>query len=232
MTNKILFHGSDQVIENPRLELGNIHNDYGQGFYCTEFENLAGEWACKNGRDGFINRYRLNKEGLKILDLLDGSHTVLNWIALLLKNRVFRLSTQIAIDARQYLIDNFAPDTSAFDLVIGYRADDSYFQYAESFVENGLSVRGLNKALHLGRLGMQTVLISGKAFEQISFESALPADNRKYYPKYLERDSKARNDYSKDIAHDRTYREDLFIMDILREEMTNDDPRIQRYLSL
>lgn len=38
------------------------------------------------------------------------------------------------------------------------------FSFAESFVQNGLPLRSLNEALHLGRLGTQTVLISEKSF--------------------------------------------------------------------
>lgn len=40
-----LWHGSQKIIETPQLGLGKIHNDYGQGFYCTESLDLAREWA-------------------------------------------------------------------------------------------------------------------------------------------------------------------------------------------
>ena len=53
-------------------------------------------------------------------------------MTLLLKNRFFRLSNEIAIDARDYIIENFSIDLSNYDVVIGYRADNSYFSFAES----------------------------------------------------------------------------------------------------
>ena len=115
-------------------------------------------------------------------------------------------------------------------MIIGYRADDSYFQYAESFVENTLPLRGLNKALMLGKLGLQTVLVSERAFEQIRFVDAEPADKTIYYPKFLERDTRARQTYTAEIADSMSYLDDVFVLDILREEMSNDDPRIQRIL--
>ncbi len=226
----LLLHGSSQVIENPELSQGNVHNDYGRGFYCTEMEEMAREWACKDQKDGFVNRYELDMEGLRTLNLSDGNHTVLNWIAILLKNRTFRLRSPIAIDAREYLIEHFAPDTTAYDLIIGYRADDSYFQYAESFVENTLPLRSLNRALTLGKLGLQTVLVSERAFRQLRFIDAEPMDRTVYYPRFIERDTKARQTYTAEIAKSRTYRDDIFVLDILREEMSNDDPRIQRIL--
>ena len=80
---------------------------------------MAKEWACKNQKDGFVNRYELDTDGLRILNLSDGNHTVLNWIAILLKNRTFRLRSPIAIDAREYLIEHFAIDTTVYDVIVG-----------------------------------------------------------------------------------------------------------------
>ena len=73
-----LLHGSGQIVEKPDISLGNEHNDYGRGFYCTELEEMAEEWACKDGTDGFMNRYTLDDRNLKLLNLSDGQHTVLN----------------------------------------------------------------------------------------------------------------------------------------------------------
>ena len=69
--NKIitLFHGSEKVIEVPSFGEGKRNNDFGLGFYCTETENLAKEWAVSSLRDGFCNRYTLDTEYMKILNL-------------------------------------------------------------------------------------------------------------------------------------------------------------------
>ena len=34
--NLIIYHGSQQIVEVPRLGIEKKYNDYGQGFYCTE----------------------------------------------------------------------------------------------------------------------------------------------------------------------------------------------------
>ena len=187
-----LLHGSDHIIEKPDLLLGKTNNDYGRGFYCTQELSMAMEWACKKNSDGFVNKYVLEQDSLNILNLLDGKYNILHWMALLLKNRTFRLSNEIAIDARDYIIENFSIDLKAYDVIIGYRADDSYFSFAESFVQNGLPLRSLNEALHLGRLGTQTVLISEKSFHNLTFDGADFADKTVYYPKFIARDSNAR----------------------------------------
>lgn len=226
-----LLHGSQKIIEKPSFSFGNDHNDYGRGFYCTGSADLAGEWACRKGTDGFVNRYTLDDEGLITLDLTDGKHNVLNWIAILLKNRVFSLNSQIALEAKDYLLSNFSIDTSKFDLVTGYRADGSYFRFAESFLENSLSLDGLTKALYLGKLGIQTVLVSEKAFGRIRFVSSSPVEREQYYPRFLQRDLSARQAYSQEIEKAKTAKDDIFVIDILRKEIGNDDPRIQRIVS-
>lgn len=226
-----ILHGTDHIIEVPDIDKGNEKNDYGKGFYCTRIPEMAKEWACKQNTDGFSNRYELDLTDLRILDLTDSKHTVLNWIAILLEHRTLSLDSEIAIDAKDYIIEHFSIDTSEYDVIIGYRADDSYFRYAESFVENGLSLRSLNKALHLGKLGEQTVLISKKAYNQIKFIDAEPVDKTIYYPKFIDRDTKAREAYKNDIRKTKSYRDDIFVMDILREEIRSDDPRIQQIVS-
>ena len=228
MTVSVLYHGSDHIIQKPDLMSGKITNDYGRGFYCTLSIEMAKEWACKRNVDGFVNSYQFDDTGLKILNLLDGQHTVLNWIALLLKNRTFTINDSIARDAKDYIIAEFAIDTSQYDVVIGYRADDSYFSYAQSFIHNALPVRTLYEALRLGNLGQQTVLCSDKAFENLTYTGADYVDKTIYYRRFLSRDTAARNDYFKHTQNKRYYRNDIFVLDILRGEIKNDDPRIQR----
>ena len=225
-----LLHGTDHIIEEPDVNIGNEHNDYGKSFSCTRSEEMAKEWACKQNTDGFINRSELNTDGLKILNLMDGNHTVLNWIALLLKYRTFKLGSEIAVDARDYIIEHYSVDTSNYDVIVGYRADESYFQYAESFVSNALPLHSLNQALKLGKLGEQTVLVSQKAFEQIKFIDASPVEKNVYYPKFLDRDTTARRTYRQKIKKSKSYRDDIYVMDILREELKNYAPRIHRII--
>ena len=231
MSKIVLLHGTDHIIEKPDINIGNEYNDYGKGFYCTKAAEMAKEWACKQNTDGFVNRYEFNTDGLKFLDLTDGQHTVLNWIAILLKYRTLKLSSKIAIDARDYIIEHYSVNISDYDIVIGYCADDSYFQYEESFVSNGLPLHSLNKALKLGKLGEQIVLVSQKAFDQIRFVDAAPVSKDEYYPKFIDRDSSARKAFKQEIKKSKVYRDDIFVLDILREEMQNNDPRIQRIIS-
>ena len=226
----IIYHGSPQIVKHPGLGKGKPYNDYGQGFYCTESLDLAKEWACPTQKDGFANKYTLNTKGLSLLRLSGGSYHILNWLALLLKNRTFDLSAALALQAREYVIQTFMPDLSGKDYIIGYRADDSYFSFAEDFVSGVLSLRDLSEAMRLGALGEQVVLISSKAFKQIHFEGYEAASYQEYYVKRMSRDNLARQEYQNRKRDLNSLKGDLFVLDILREEMKNDDPRLQRIL--
>ncbi len=226
-----LYHGSGRVVSSPSLSQARPHNDYGRGFYTTRELDLAGEWACQRGRDGFVNTYAFWTDGLVVLDLLDGTHSTLEWIALLLKNRHYDLRLPTAALAREQLVERFCPDLSGVDFVVGYRADDSYFSYVRSFVENALPLSALEEALFLGELGEQTVLVSGKAFGQLTFEGYETVPAECYYPRFVDRDNKARAGFHELLKRQRSSLSDLFVLDILREEMTPDDPRLQRHVS-
>lgn len=228
--NKIitLFHGSEKVIEVPSFGEGKRNNDFGLGFYCTETENLAKEWAVSSLRDGFCNRYTLDTEYMKILNLNSPDYTILNWIAVLVEHRLFSIRTPIARRAKKYLIDNFGINVNAFDMVTGYRADDSYFDYAESFLNNAISVEQLAAAMKLGKLGEQIVLKSQFAFSRIRFEGFDVAEKEEFYVLRKARDDEANRLYLELLEEES---DGLYIQDIIRGGITNDDSRIPRNIS-
>lgn len=227
----IIYHGSQQIVEVPKYGIGKTYNDYGQGFYCTENIELAKEWACPVKNDGYANKYVLHTDGLNVMHLTKGSFNILNWLAILLQNRKFDINNNVGSNAKGYLLENFLPDVAGVDIMIGYRADDSYFSFAEDFVNNTISVRDLNVAMQLGTLGEQIVLLSPKSFGQIEFVEYEIADYREYYYKRTQRDKQARTDYQNRKKDLTALREDLFVLDIIREDMKNDDPRIQFHIS-
>ena len=223
-----LYHGSQQVVETPTFGLGKKNNDYGLGFYCTENEALAKEWAVTSLRDGFSNRYAIDIEYMNVLNLNSSDYTILNWIAILVEHRLFTIKTPVARRAKQYLIDNFGINVNAYDLIKGYRADDSYFDYAESFLNNGISVEQLEKAMRLGELGEQIVLKSQYAFFEIRFEGFDVAKKDEFYLLRKARNDEANRRYFEMLEEES---DGLYIQDIIRGGIKNDDPRIPRNIS-
>lgn len=223
-----IYHGSKQIVEVPTFGEGRKNNDFGLGFYCTESNDLAKEWAVSSLRDGFSNRYTLDTEYLNILNLNSPDYTILNWIAVLVEHRLFSIKTPVARRAKLYLIENFGVNVNAYDLITGYRADDSYFDYAEAFLNNTITVERLSRAMRLGKLGEQIVIKSRFAFSKLKFEGFEVAEKGTYYVLRKARDDAASQMYL-DIQEEDS--DGLYIQDIMRGGVTNDDPRIPRNLS-
>lgn len=229
MDEKItIYHGSENIIEEPIFGKGRKHNDFGLGFYCTTSNDLAKEWAVTLLKGGFSNKYILDTKYLNILNINSEEYSILNWIAILVEHRLFSIKNPITKKARQYLIDNFSINANAYDLIIGYRADDSYFEYAEAFLNNSITVEQLSLAMELGQLGEQIVIKSKYAFSCLQFVEYEEAKKEEYYNLRQKRNNDANNLYYKILEEEN---EGLYIQDIIKGGIKNNDPRIPRNIS-
>lgn len=209
----IIYHGSKNIIEKPIFKKGNIYNDYGLGFYCTESLELAKEWACTDFEAScYANKYEIDESKYKVLDLT--KYSILNWMAILLKFRSFAINTVVGREAKEFLINNYYIDVDNYDIIIGYRADDSYFSFAKDFINNVISIKQLEEAMYLGELGIQIVLKSKDAFDNIKYLGFDTVNPVEYYDKRMKRDETARKYYTNNTK--KIDSNDLFIMDIIR----------------
>lgn len=221
-----LYHGSKDRILTPKFGLGKRNNDYGLGFYCTESVELAKEWAVAKDHDGWANHYTIDETGLTILNLNDRKFCILHWLAVLLENRQFETEYGLASEAKEYLSKNFAVPYKSADIVIGYRADDSYFAFAQDFISGAISLSQLNAAMRLGKLGNQYVLKSVAAFDALTFVDAVEATRRDWLLRKESRDSEARRTYLAELSKKRIPG-DLRIDRIIDEEIKEDDKRLR-----
>ena len=195
-----LFHGSSQVVSRPQFGAGSPFNDYGQGFYCTESQQLASEWACPTLEDGCVNEYALDLSGLSLLDLAAPEYSALNWLAVLLAHRTFEVGPAASAVARDFILQHYGVSLADADLVHGYRADDSYFSFARGFLSNQISLEDLERALFLGGLGYQVVLKTPRAFEALSFVGCATVEGEWWNPLRMARDTQARERYHAVVA--------------------------------
>ena len=222
----LVYHGSDHVIEVPVYNGSKRTNDYGYGFYTTESIDLAKEWACADNRDGFANAYEASLAGLSVLNLNAPEYNILNWLAILAKYRTYWQNGSIAEEAKDYLQQHFFIDPTAYDVIIGYRADDSYFTFAQDFVSGTIPLSKLSEAMRLGKLGEQIVFKSREAFSNIRFIEAEKASAAIWYEKKAVRDREARKAYRRTKKTSSMVNE-LFMIDIMREGIENGDPRLR-----
>ena len=221
-----LYHGSDHIVSRPFPGGGSLHNDYGTGFYCTEHLELAREWSCLRNRQAFVNHYELDQDGLKILHLSRPPYHILNWLAILVENRTFDLASPLGKEAKDYLLKTFLPAYEDYDVIIGYRADDSYFSFARDFLGNAITLEQLRRAMHLGKLGEQVVIKSQKASHQIKYLTAEPVDTAIYGPLRRNRDLEARAKY-RQIGAESFQPDGVYMVDILRNQWGKDDARLR-----
>lgn len=225
MKTLTLYHGSADIIEQPVFGKGKTYNDYGLGFYCTENAELAREWACLEGSDGYVNRYAIDSDSISVLNLCDPAYSILHWLTILTENRKLRISTPAMRRGVEWLQANYHLDTTPYDAIIGYRADDSYFSFARAFLTNQISLAQLSYAMKLGKLGEQFVLMSRKAFNAVHFEGYETVDAAVYYVKRKSRDEEARSAYLRILEE--AEESGIYLRDITRGEVKPDELRLQ-----
>ena len=198
MMNKVLFHGSPKIVEKPLLYHGKSSNDFGPGFYCTEDRDLAKEWAVSYKRNGYLNKYEIDIEGLTVLDLKNVDDGFNQWIALILDNR----PTSISSELKENFINLYYPDLYGVDVILGYRGDSSIFTILDDYLNNKIDTKNLLKKIKKSGLGEEVVLVSQTAIDKLKF---IGCESVSYFDCYRTkqiRDQKEREIYYKNNSEE------------------------------
>ena len=212
-----LYHGTKDRSMKPKFGFDNPNNDYGSGFYTTPDSNLGREWAyCQytSGNKGYLFTYKLDLTGLNVLDLtkVDSLH----WIAELAYNRkINTIRKEVLAENIKEFIRKYKIDTSGYDVIIGYRADDSYFTYASDFLSGAIYKDTVDKALRYGDLGIQVFIKSKKAFDHLKQVGTAEAVDESYKEKYIKREKAAKDKYKQDKLFEAASRDKRTINDFL-----------------
>ena len=153
----IVYHGSDHEVKKPIYGEGSNDSDYGKGFYTTQDKDKAYSWAVLHGqhKKAICNKYEIDESNLNVLKL--DNYGVLAWIAEIVANRGTKYEETQSIG--QAVVDMYKIDTSNADIIIGYRADDSYNEIVEAFLKNQLSIDEVERLFFK----------SSKSYEQIKY---------------------------------------------------------------
>lgn len=253
---RTLYHGSPKIVRTPAFRTGSSGNDFGIGFYCTDSFDIASEWAAGRtssgagptdqvtglSADGFVNIYKLNDSGLRILDLGSPQYCILHWLGVLLSYREFDTLTPRAYQARDYLRTAFGVDHQNYDCIVGWRADNVHFAFAQFFLNGMISYEQLRDAVRLSGLGRQIVIKSNRAFDRLLFNGYEIVRRRDLYPVRVAREQRALAGMAdivrspgEDILHNAPYRADdagnskrggLYIFQMMEENVRDYDPRL------
>ena len=176
----IIYHGSKQIIEQPLYKGSNSANDYGAAFYLTLDLKAAKSWACRNDTLGIVNKYFVHDEtfkSLKVLDLTNkDKYSVLNWLAILMHFRTldtsFKNNNKVILD----WLEKYYINVDEYDVIIGFRADDSYFRFPIRFISNDLAFEDLEDVFKSGQLGIQYAFISKRAIKALKYDGVINCD--------------------------------------------------------
>ena len=198
----IFYHGSKKVIKEIKIKGSNKDNDYGASFYVTSDKESAKDWACKNDEIGIVNKYSIRQkdfDSLKILDLTNKQkYSVLTWLAILMHFRSLDPSFKTTFENRLKWLEKFYVNVDDYDVIKGFRADDSYFKFPLKFISGLMSYENLQKVFMLGNLGIQYAFMSKKAVSKLKFVSSSQCEG-KYVGKYYENVKNASNEFERII---------------------------------
>lgn len=220
--DKRIYHGGDKIVRNPAFGIGRPYNDFGLGFYCTESPHYAAEWATGPARNGFVSSYSIDYEGLHIINLCSSQYNPLHWLGLLFNYREFDLSSNTAYRAREYINKNYSVDHQACDCIIGYRADNRCFMFAQDFLDGKLSYMSFRKILTGDDSNRQFVLKSNRAFDRIIFTGYETALSEESFPVSRSREIRAMKSIRPSLGIN-----DFFITDLIEEEVRPYDTRLR-----
>lgn len=216
-----IYHGSSHIVRPPKFGTGNQYNDFGLGFYCSEYPQYAAEWAVGRDRNGFVSSYSINCDGLRIINLCGPQYVPLHWISLLMNFREFDMFSATARSAREYINKYFSVDYQGSDCIIGYRADNRCFMFAQDFMDGRLSYGSLKRALSEDSANRQFVLKSNRAFDRIAFTGYETADSSAIFPSVISRELRSIRGAGAAASAG-----DFFVQDLLRDEVSPYDTRL------
>ena len=215
-----IYHGSKVVIKEPNVKGSNELNDYGPSFYLTKDLEAAKSWACKNDSIGIVNEYEIRDQSfdsLKILDLTNRTKfSVLNWMAILMHFRQLDASFIKNNELTLNWLKKYYIDVNEYDVIIGFRADDSYFRFPLRFISNDLAFEDLEDIFLSGELGVQYAFMSQRAIKMFKFQNAIECDSN-YLGHYYSIVSKASKEFDELLNRPRDPNK-KYILDLMRED--------------
>lgn len=114
---KIVYHGSNIEVSNPKILINGHYKDFGYGFYCTNIEKQAKRWALTKRGASVVNSYKYTEDaGLKILHF---SEMTEEWLA--------------------FVVECRRGQTHGYDIVKGPMADDQIWDYVEDYVAGNIT---------------------------------------------------------------------------------------------
>lgn len=146
----ILYHGSNVIVESPKILTNGYYKDFGYGFYCTNLEKQARRWALTKRGKHIVNIYHWEEtDDLKIVRFTDMSEEWLEFI----------------VNCRRGI-------EHPYDAVEGAMADDTIWDYVEDYVKGKISKAAFWELVKFRYPTHQIVFCTSKALQVLKYEGS------------------------------------------------------------
>ena len=117
MPERIIYHGSQQIVQQPVIRPTKYNKDFSVGFYCTIMKEQAIRWAVRHPVSGYVSEFGyLENPSLKI--------------------RRFEEMTEEWLD---FIVSCRNGGNHDFDIVEGPMANDTIYNYVQDFIDGIVS---------------------------------------------------------------------------------------------
>jgi len=151
-----LYHGSNVLVEEPRLLHVNKSSDFGRGFYLTSSREQAARWAelqSKRRKEGIpmVSIFEIDDAELLDLTVLEYKQADNDWLQMITKNR-----KNIIYEEK-------------FDIIVGPVADDFTMDVLNLYFSGRYSEEEALKRLLPQKLKDQYVFKTEEAIKRLEF---------------------------------------------------------------
>ena len=143
-----LFHGSNVVVDQPKIITDGYYKDFGYGFYCTNLEKQAKRWALVKQHGHVVNVYDYLEN--KSLNTLVFDEMTDEWL-------------DFVVACRQGIKHDY-------DMVEGPMADDTIWNYVDDFSRGDISREAFWELVKFKCPTHQIVFCTEDALKQLHFK--------------------------------------------------------------
>ncbi len=144
----ILYHGSNVIVERPKIQTVGFNKDFGFAFYCTNIEKQAQRWALSKRPKHEVPVFSYDEN-------------------MPLKKLVFNTMTEQWLD---FVVNCRRGITHDYDIVEGPMADDQIWDYVEDLVNGNISREAFWVLVKFKHPTHQIAFCTEAALQAISFE--------------------------------------------------------------
>ena len=150
MAERFVYHGSNIIVDKPKILTNGFFKDFGYGFYCTNLEKQAKRWAMTRRNNHIVNVYKLKELDAFNKLIFDSMNE--DWL-------------NFIVNCRRGLDHNY-------DVVEGPMADDTIWNFIEDYIGGDISKEAFWELVKFRYPTHQIVFCNEKALQAVIFERA------------------------------------------------------------